>query len=116
MLKLWRSRPYLVTAFLLASAVTLFFAVRLLVSAIYWANPAHREQTVEGWMTIRYIARSWDLKGPDIDALANLPLPHLKGRPQPLVEIARDRGIPVADVITAVEKAIAILQREDLRK
>lgn len=116
MLKLWRSRPYLVSAFVLASALTLFFAVRLLSQAIYWADPAHREQAVEGWMTVGYIARSWNLEGPDIDALAKLPLPQVKGRPQPLVEIARDRGVPVADVIAEVEKAIAALQLQALRK
>ncbi len=115
MLKLWRSRPYLVSAFLLASALTLFFAVRLLSQAIYWADPAHREQAVEGWMTVGYIARSWDLYGPDIDALAKLPLPDVKGHAQPLVEIAKDRGIPVADVIAEVEKAIRTLQLRELR-
>lgn len=116
MIRLWQSRPYVVTAFLLASAVTLFFAVRLLSQAIYWADPAHREQAVEGWMTVGYIARSWNLEGRDIDAVASLPLPHVKGHPQPLVEIAKDRGIPVADVIAEVEKAIAVLQARELRK
>lgn len=110
MLQLWRTRPYLVTSFLLACAVTLFFGVRFVSQAIYWANPAHQNQTVEGWMTVGYIARSWDVPGPQIDLMVRLPGPKVKGHPQPLSEIARDRGVPVAEVIAQVETAISLLK------
>ncbi len=110
MLKLWRKRPYLTSAFALACAVTLFFTVRFLASAIYWANPAHQNEAVKPWMTVGYIARSWQLDGGQINLLARLPGPKEKGHPQPLVEIAKDRGVPVADVILDVEKAIAVLR------
>jgi hypothetical protein len=110
MLGLWRQRPYLVSAFLLACAVTLFFGVRFVSKAIYWANPAHQQQAVEGWMTVGYIAKSWGLDPRALDDLAKLPLPEEKGHPQPLVEIARDRAVPVSEVIADVEAAIAQLQ------
>lgn len=112
MLQLWRQRPGLVTAFVLACALTLFFAGRFAYSAYYWSDPAHRNQAVEPWMTVGYIARSWGLDGHEIDALAGLPLPQLKGHPQPLSEIAKDRGVPVQQVIAEVEKAIATLRLE----
>ncbi len=114
MLKLWRARPYLVTSFLLACALTLFFGVRFVSQAIYWSDPAHHNQSVQGWMTVGYVARSWDLNGREIDAIAGLPLPEVKGHPQPLLEIARDRGVPVADVIAEVERAIAILKAKEV--
>lgn len=112
MLTLWRQRPYLVTAFLLACAVTLFFGARFVSKALYWADPAHHNQAVQGWMTVGYIGKSWQLDPRRLDDLAKLPLPEAKGHPQPLVEIARDRGVPLATVIAEVEAAIAILQAE----
>jgi hypothetical protein len=108
MIRLWRARPVLTSAFVLACAVTLFFLGRIVVQAVYWQT--HQDVPVEPWMTVGYIARSWDLDGRHLDKLAGLPLPEVKGHPQPLSEIARDRGVAVVEVITDVEKAIAALR------
>lgn len=110
-LTLWRARPWLTSAFLLACAVTLFFSVRLVVHTVYWA--AHQEEAVQPWMTVGYVARSWGLDRRAVDAEAGLPLPEVKGRPQPLSEIAADRGVPVSEVIKQVEAAIQTLRAED---
>lgn len=107
-LALWRTRPWLTTAFLLACAVTLFFAVRFILFTLYWAN--HQQMPLQPWMTVGYIARSWGLDPRALDTAAGLPLPEVKGHPQPLAEIARDRGVPVAQVIAEVEAAIATLR------
>ena len=61
-------------------------------------------------MTVGYIGKSWHLDPRQIDALAGLPAP-VAGHPKPLVEIARDRGVPVATVIQEVEAAIAALKQ-----
>ena len=103
-LTLWRARPWLTSAFLLACALPLFFAARFTVFTVYWAT--HQEVPVEPWMTVGYVARSWGLDPRELDAAAGLPLPEVKGRPQPLSEIALDRGVPVSEVIAEVEAAI----------
>ena len=108
LLAAWRARPLLGSAFLLACAVTLFFAGRLVVYTAYWAT--HGEMPVEPWMTVGYIARSWGVDPRALDAAAGLPLPEVKGRPQPLAEIARDRGVPVSQVIAEVEGALQRLR------
>lgn len=108
LLTLWRARPWLTSAFLLACAVTLFFAGRFTAYTVYWAS--HREMPVEPWMTVGYIARSWGLEPRALDAEAGLPVPEVLGRPQPLAEIARDRGVPVAEIIAEVEAAIETLR------
>jgi len=100
----WEKRPVLTTAFLLACAVTLFFAGRLVFFTAYWAT--HREMPVEPWMTVGYVARSWGLDPRELDAAAGLPVPEVKGRPQTLKEIAEDRGVPVEAVIAEVEAAL----------
>lgn len=110
MISLWRRRPILTTAFLLACAATLFFTGRFVVQTIYWAN--HQEEPIRPWMTIGYVARSWGLEPRVLDAEAGLPLPEVKGRPQPLSEIARDRGVPVEDIIADVEAAIVTLRAQ----
>lgn len=110
MLRLAKQRPFLVAAFVLATALTLFFSVRLVARAIYWSNPAHHNEMVQEWMTVGYIAKSWRLDPAELDLAAGLPGPQAKGHPQPLVEIAKDRGVPVADVIAEVTAAIAVIK------
>ncbi len=107
----WRARPWLTSAFVLACAVTMFFALRLIFFTVYWST--HREMPVEGWMTVGYVARSWGVEPRALDSAAGLPQPEVKGHPQPLVEIARDRGVPVAAVIRDVEAAIATLKARE---
>lgn len=113
MIKLWRSRPILTTAFLLACLATLFFTTRLVVKTVYWAS--HQEEPVRPWMTVGYVARSWGLDPMELDLAAGLPVPEVKGRPQPLSEIAKDRGVPVEQVIAELEAAIATLRAQDGR-
>ncbi len=109
--RLWRARPRLTAAFLLACAVTLFFTASFAFRAVYWTT--HQDMPVRGWMTVGYIARSWDLDGRELDALAGLPLPAEKGHPQTLREIAADWGVPVAEIVAEVEAAIVTLRAGD---
>ena len=81
---LFQRHPRLVTALALASALTLFFAVRFLTDFIYWSN--HRQEPIAGWMTIGYVGKSWGLDPRVIDKEAGLPLP--VGHPLTLNEIA----------------------------
>jgi hypothetical protein len=106
---LLRRHPVLTLAFLLALALTLAFAGRFVVQVIYWSNPEHQNQKVQGWMTVGYIGKSWRLDPRQIDAVAGLPPPS-NGRPLTLDQIARDRGVPVAEVVAEVEAALARLR------
>jgi hypothetical protein len=111
LVELWRARPLLTSAFLLACAVTLFFAGRFTVYSVYWAT--HQEQPVAPWMTVGYVARSWGLDPRALDAEAGTPAPQVKGHPQTLDEIARDRAVPVAEVIAGVEAAVGRLKASE---
>lgn len=110
MLRLVKQRPFLVAAFVLATALTLFFSVRLVARAVYWSDPAHQNEMVQEWMTVGYIARSWHINPTELDEAAGLPDPRVKGHPQPLIEIAKDRGVPVSQVIDEVTAAIAAIK------
>lgn len=102
---LWAHHRLAFLAFLAAAAVMLFFTVRLVIFTVYWADPMHRNQPPEPWMTPGYIAHSWGLD-PDtvIAALGVVPRP---GERPTLEQIAKDRGVPVEVVIAEVAALLA---------
>ena len=104
----FRRHPVLVSAFVAFTLLALFFAGRFTFQAIYWST--HQNQPVAAWMTVGYIAHSWKLDPRDLDTAARLPPP--AGHPLTLGEIAIRRGVPVSEIIAAVEAAIAKLQAE----
>jgi hypothetical protein len=109
-MKVWRRHPVLTTGFVLAVVIMLAFAVRFAVQVVYWSTPAHQNQQLQGWMTPRYIARSWQVSAPELTALAALP-PAGEG-PRTLAKIATDEGVPLAEIIARVEAALALLAAE----
>lgn len=94
----------LVAAFVIAGAVCLFFAVRLVVSGVYWSDPAHRDQTISGWMTPRYIAMSWDVP-PEVMRAA-LELDASEGGRLTLEQLAASRGMTVDALAAKLDAAI----------
>ena len=102
---LLRRHPILTIGFALALALTLFFAGRFVAQVVYWSDPARQEQEVQGWMTLRYVAKSWRLPPRDLYEAAGLPGP-TRGHPLTLEQLAEDRGIPLPQLIAEVETAI----------
>ena len=108
---LWTHHRWGMIGFGAALMLALLFAVRLTVFTIYWADPAHRNQPIAGWMTIGYVGRSWGVPPREIDRRAGLPPPD-GGHPLTLEQIAEDQGMPLAVVIALVEVTVAELQAE----
>lgn len=106
-----RDHPYAAAGFALATAVTLFFLVRAVVLVIYWSDPAHHNEVVKPWMTVGYIAKSWDLDPREIDRLTGLPRPEGHG-PWTLQEVAEARGVPVEEIIAQLNAALALMKAE----
>lgn len=103
--RLWHEQRLVVIAFALAVALTAFFGGRMVVRAVYWSSPAHHRQMPEPWMTPGYIARSWHLPNGALDAVLG---PRDGGR-RSLEEIARDRGIPVAQLLDELAAVLPTL-------
>lgn len=108
MIRLFGRHPYVMSILALSLCLAMFFAGRFTLRAIYWE--AHRQEPVAAWMTVGYLGRSWGLDPREIDRLADLPVPN--GGPLTLEEIAAIRSVPVTQVITEVEAAIAALLAE----
>ena len=106
MRRLWREAPFLTAGLGLALLVAAVFAVRLVMGALFWADPKHQDMPIAPWMTPRFVAMSWDLpKDVVIEALGMKP--DGKG-PQPLEKMARERGVPVEVLISELEAAITV--------
>ncbi|MCL7463896.1 hypothetical protein [Phaeovulum sp. NW3] len=102
--QLWRRHRLAILGFGLALALVVVFAVRLTVAAFYWSDPAHRRIPPEGWMTMGYLARSWQLDPAEL--AAHLGLEPGSARGLTLAELARARAIPedrlLADLAAAL--------------
>ena len=69
---LWQNHKLLLLAFVLAAAATLMFAVRLVVVTVYFSNPDHQNQPLEGWMTPRYVAYSYGLEADEFEQVLGI--------------------------------------------
>ena len=101
----WREHRLALTILAMGTAVALFFAVRLALFVVYWADPAHRQQSPEGWMTPGYVARSWQV--PRADVAGFLGLQPDGGRPPTLAEIAAVRGEPLPALLAELQTFLA---------
>lgn len=99
---IWRRHPWLTLTFVLAVILALGFAGRAARLALDWnRGPA----PVEDWMTPRYIVHSY---GIDPNLLAQV-LGKVPGESplDTLAEIARARGVQVADLVAEVQALVA---------
>ena len=59
MKRLWRNHKTLVLGFMAALILTAILFVRLIADVVYW--PQHQDETISGWMTVGYVAHSYDV-------------------------------------------------------
>jgi hypothetical protein len=101
---LWTRHRWLLLAFLAAAALAILFALRVAISLEDW--PEERDADIEGWMTPRYVALSWDVP-PDVIASALALTRDGSGRRITLDELAEQRGVQVETLAADLEAAIA---------
>lgn len=102
--RLWRAAPLATLVLALALAAAAFFGARTVAAAIYWHDPAHREQPIAGWMPPGYVARSWHVPREVVLDAIGAPEMH---KPTSLAELARRQGQPLDTLIGEIDTAIA---------
>lgn len=107
---LWRKHRLLLSAFVVATLLTLFFAVRFAFFVQYWNDPTHREQPLEGWMTLGYIAHSYQVPREALATALGV-VPAQKGKRPTLKQIAGEKGLPVDAFAVEVGAAIKRLRQ-----
>lgn len=110
---LWQHNRIALIAFALALMVAGGFAVNLTVAAIYWS--AHREEAVQGWMTLGYVERSWGLPMRSLAVPLDMPKPSpdARGRPKTIAVHAAERGLTTAEFIGQIYSAIDTVRAQD---
>lgn len=102
---LWENHKLLLLAFLLASAMTLMFAARLIMVTVYFSNPAHQNQPIEGWMTPRYLAFSYDLKADELEQVLGVD-PTTVSRVH-IRDLLKEQGITIQDLQKRLDEVAA---------
>lgn len=83
-----------------------FFSSGFIANLIYFADPKHQNQPLEGWMTPRYVGMSYDLPPQILDDVMQL-RPKVDKR-KPLTQVVQDLGISLSELnekIIAAQKA-----------
>lgn len=102
---LWHIHKFLLIAFMLAATLTLVFAVRIAFFSIYWADPEHKNQMLEGWMTPRYIAHSYRLEHQDVRrTLGFRPTPQ---RHEHIDNLLRDQNVTLEFLQDQLDRFVA---------
>lgn len=97
-----RSRLPLYAAFAFALAFTGYHVVRAVANAVYWHQ--HRDEPIEGWMTVGYVAHSYRVP-PHVLQMA-LGLPPAPPDRRPLDHVAADQGRSEARLVALLRAAI----------
>lgn len=103
---LWTHNRYLLITFLTVLALAGFFGMRAGSQFIYWSDPAHQDQTLEGWMTPRYVSRSYDLPLQIVQE-AFLMITDAPPRRISLETLAAKNGLTLAQMQTRLDESVA---------
>jgi len=98
------NRIWLKFGFVLAAVLTLFFAVRAVMFAVFWMDPHRDRHPVEPWMTPRYIVQTYDI--PREILAETLQLNAGDSPKKPLDALARERGVAPAAMVNAVQALV----------
>ena len=102
MKRLWSDHKLLVLGFLAALILTSFLLMRLIADVAYW--PQHQDEDISGWMTVGYVAHSYDV---DKDGLIEaLGIEEDLRRHLTLKAIADAQDMSLAELRNALLKAI----------
>ncbi len=106
---LWTHHRLLLLGFAAVLGLTLHFGIRTLGFTLYWMDPAHRDQTLAGWMTPGYVAMSYDIP-PPLLAPALFELPGSPPDHTTMAEIAKNHGTTLQALQARVSLAAEIFR------
>src|ERR1044072_8118068 len=92
-----------IAALVLVLCVTGLFSVRTVRRAVYWRM--HHDEVIRPWMSLPYVAYSYQLPPRALYEALNIPHPPHDRRP--IRQIAREQNRPVEEVIKTLQDAIA---------
>ena len=97
----------LLVVFVVAVAIAGLFAFSVARRAVYWRT--HHDEPIQRWMTVNYVARSYDVPADALWSALGLPpaRPPSRTARQPLSKIATAQGKSFEEVQATLESASA---------
>jgi hypothetical protein len=92
-----------IAALVLVLFVTGLFSVRTVRRAIYWRM--HRDEVIRPWMSLPYVAHSYQVPPRTLYEALNIPHPPHDHRP--IRQIAKEQNRTVEEVVKTLQDAIA---------
>ncbi|MFQ1700720.1 hypothetical protein ACJ5NV_08995 [Loktanella agnita] len=102
---LWRRQRLALIAFVAVTGIAGFFGFHTVRQAIYWSDPMHQDQPLDGWMTPRYVARSYDIP-PHVAGPALFLTPDAPPRRISLDAIAAEQNVSINDLQVRIDAAV----------
>ena len=112
---LWTHNRYLLLAFVTAISLAGFFGARSISQFIYWADPAHQDQPLAGWMTPRYVGQSYDIPREVVLSVFALD-PDAPPRRISLGTLASENGTDLATYQAILDEQVAAWRAENRRR
>lgn len=91
---------------MLAICLAGFFGIRSVSQFIYWSDPARQDQSLAGWMTPRYVGRSYDIPPEIVIEALGLP-PQGPPRRVSLETLSEENGISLNDMQAQIDAVVA---------
>lgn len=104
-----KKHPLPTTVLAVALAGLIWFATGFVREAMYFSDPAHRQQTLALWMSPRYVGKSWDLPPEVIVRIMELEPDH---KQRTISDVLSHLGISLEDLQQRVEAAKADLEAQ----
>ena len=109
--RLWRNQRIILIAFIVAVGTAGYFGIKSASAYVYWMDPAHQDQRIEGWMTPRYIANSYKIPR-DVLGEALFLSTEAPKRPTKLSTIASENGLTLEELQDRIDSATAAHRAE----
>ena len=102
---IWAHHKLGVLALCLVLGLATLFGVRSASQMIYWSNPAKLDQPLQGWMTPRYVGRSYDVPPEVVQTAFDIERPTIPRRIS-LETIASQQGVTLDDLQARLDQAV----------
>lgn len=101
--KFLRQNWMLLSVLLGAAVIAAWFIIHALLQFIWFHDPKHVDVDLRGWMTPRYIVRTYDLPPPLVMETLQLD-PEGGHRPKTLKDIAQDLGLTMSELTALIRE------------